>query len=145
MSGRIFIACVVTGCLVSACSSPLPGYPSPATSSVAGPSSLAATATRGGELNALTARGVVDALNRTGFLAPNPVDTTAQECPAAGCEQSIVTDTLRVKSYAATARAQAYAADHDLFQVQTVVVAFAPPVSESERTRYRAQIQALVR
>lgn len=144
-SGRMLTACVVTGWLVSGCSSPLPGYPSPATSSAVGPSSLAASATQGGELDALTALGVVNALQRTGFAVPNPVDTTAQECPDAGCDQSIVTDTLRVKSFGTTARAESYAGDHGLHQVETVVVAFAPPVPQAEQDRYWAQIQRLVR
>lgn len=106
--------------------------------------SAAATATRGGELNALTARGVVDALHRAGFAAANPVDTTAQECPDAGCDQSIVTDTLQVKSFSTTGRAQKYAATQGLFQVGTVVVEFAPSVPQSERERYRAQLQRVV-
>jgi hypothetical protein len=99
---------------------------------------------RGGELGALTARGLVDALDKTGFAVPNPLDTTAQECPAAGCDQSIVTDTLRVKSFSTTSRAQTYAGNHALFQVETIVVAFAAPVSQAERDRYRTQIQILV-
>jgi hypothetical protein len=49
---------------------------------------------RGGELGALTARGLVDALAKAGFAVGNPLDATAQECPAAGCDQSMVTDTL---------------------------------------------------
>lgn len=96
-------------------------------------------------MDALTARGVVVSLNEKGFAAPNPVDTTAQECPDAGCDQSIVTDTLRLKSFLTTARAETYAADHGLFQVQTIVVAFAPPVPEAEQARYRAEIQSLMR
>jgi hypothetical protein len=142
--GKIFAACLTLGCLTSACASHPPGYPTPASPQAASPSDLAATATRGGELGALTARGVVNALNRTGFAAANPVDTTAQECPAAGCDQSIVTDTLRVKSFQTTARAQAYAGDHGLDQVETIVVAFAPPVPKAEQARYWAQIQSLV-
>lgn len=96
-------------------------------------------------MDALTARGVLAALNEKGLAARNPVDTTAQECPDAGCDQSVVTDTLRVKSFPTTARAETYAANHGLFQVETIVVAFAPPVPEAERARYRAQIQALMR
>jgi hypothetical protein len=142
--GKVFAACLTLGCLASACASHPPGYPTPASPQAARPSDLAATATRGGELNALTARGVVNALNRTGFAAAKPVDTTAQECPAAGCDQSIVTDTLRVKSFQTTARAQAYAGDHGLDQVETIVVAFAPPVPKAEQARYWAQIQSLV-
>lgn len=143
--GRIFATCLAIGCLVSACGSRSPGYPAPGSSQAVVSSAGAATATRGGELNALNARGVVNALNRTGFAAPNPVDTTAQECPAAGCDQSIVTDTLRIKSFSTTARAETYAGDKGFYQVETIVVAFAPPVPKPEQDRLWAQIQSLVR
>jgi hypothetical protein len=139
-----FFVGLTVGCLLSGCSSHPPAYPGPATSA-AGATSPAATAMRGGELGALTARGLVDALNKRGFAVPNPLDTTALECPAAGCSQSIVTDTLQVKSFSTTARAQTYAGDHGLFQVETVVVAFASPVSQAEQHRYRTQIQFLMR
>jgi hypothetical protein len=142
--GRIVTASLLAVCLVSGCSSRPPGYPAHQTSAAASSSSLAATATRGGELDALTARGLVNALNRTGFAAPKPVDTTAQECPDAGCDQSIVTDTLRVKSFSTTARAQKYASEHGLYQVETVVVVFAPPLPQAEQARYWAQIQSLM-
>jgi hypothetical protein len=97
--------------------------------------------TRAGQLRALTALGIVNELTRAGFSAPKPLDTTAQDCPTIGCDQSIVTDTLRVKSFPTTARAESYAAHRDLYQVERIVVEFAPPVSEPARARYRAEIQ----
>jgi hypothetical protein len=130
--------------LVTSCSSRPPGYPAAATSAQAG-ASVAATATRAGELGSLTAHGIVAALQSSGFAAPNPVDTTAQECPTAGCDQSVVTDTLRVKSFSSTAAAQSYAADNGLFQTGTIVVAFAPPVTPADQDRYRRQIAVLTR
>jgi hypothetical protein len=139
----ILLVCLTVGCLLSGCSSRPPAYPGPATSA-AGPTSVGATAMRGGELGALTAHGLVDALEKRGFAVPNPLDTTAQECPAAGCDQSIVTDTLRVKSFSTTSRAETYAGNHGLFQVETIVVAFAAPVSQADQDRYRKQIQTLV-
>ncbi|BBZ28549.1 hypothetical protein MMAD_28440 [Mycolicibacterium madagascariense] len=93
----------------------------------------------------MTARDVVDALDRDGLAVPHPLDTTAQECPAAGCVQSIVTDTLRVKSFPSTAAARTYAQQNGLDQVQTIVVRFAPPVPKADQDRYWAQIQAMVR
>ena len=106
---------------------------------------LAATATRGGELDALSARGVVNALVQAGFQAPNAVDATARECPASACEQSVVTDTVRVKSFGTTALAQDFAASRDLFQLETIVVEFAPQLSELDRARYRAELEVLIR
>lgn len=131
--------------MLGGCSSRLPGYPPSATSAVARSSTLSAAATRGGELGALSARGVVDALVQAGFRAPNAVDTTAHDCVASGCQQSVVTDTVRVTSFATTAKAQDYAASHDLFQLETVVVEFAPPLTEHDRARYRAELETLVR
>ncbi|WP_142271306.1 hypothetical protein [Mycobacterium sp. AT1] len=145
MTTRALAVGALTACLLSGCSSTLPGYPPSASSAEARPSAMAATATRGGELGALSARGVVNALVAAGFQAPNAVDTTAQECPASGCEQSVVTDTVRVKSFGTTARAQNFAAARDLFQLETIVVEFAPPLSEQDRARYRAELEVLVR
>ena len=145
MIERIVGTSLLVVCLVSGCSSRLPGYPPPASSATAESPVPAASATRGGELDALTARGVVVALSGAGFAAPNLVDTTAQECPRDGCEQSVVTDTVRVKSFASTARAQSYAATRGLFQVQTVVVEFTPALSAQERDRYQSEIAVLVR
>lgn len=59
--------------------------------------------------------------------------------------QSIVTDTLRVKSFPSTAAARTYAQQNGLDQVQTIVVRFAPPVPKADQDRYWAQIQAMVR
>ena len=142
---RVIAVTLATVSLLGGCASRLPGYPAPATSSPTAPSPLAAGATSGGELDALTARGVVDALSRRGFAVPNPLDTTAQECPAAGCDESVVTDTLRVKSFPTTAAAQKYAAANGLRQVQTIVVAFAPPIPPAEQDLYWAQVEVLVR
>jgi hypothetical protein len=72
------------------------------------------------------------------------VDTTAQECPAAGCEQSIVTDTVRVKSFATPQKAVRYAEAHGLRSDGNIVVAFAPPVHEAARDRYWADIEAIL-
>ena len=55
-----------------------------------------------------------------------------------------MSNTLRVTSFSTTSRAQTYAGDHGLFQVETIVVAFAALVSQAERDRYRSQIQTLV-
>jgi hypothetical protein len=95
-------------------------------------------------MRALSARGLVNALNTAGFSAPNPLNTTVQECPVIGCDQSVVTDTLKVKSFQTTAQAERYAVLRGLFQVETLVVTFAPVLPESEQARYRAEIQRLV-
>lgn len=141
----VLVVAVICSLLVAGCSG------SPTTLESSAPTTAPGTTqsdgelpTRQGELGALSAKGLVDALNREGLPAPNPTDTTARECPAAGCLQSIVTDNLRVKSFASTGQAQIYAAERNLYQVTTVVVDFAPPMTESQQTRYEEAIQRLV-
>jgi hypothetical protein len=87
---------------------------------------------------------IVDELDKAGFATPNPRDATAQDCADIGCEQSIVTDTVSIKTFATTGRAELYAMPLGLFQVGTIVVSFAPTVSESEQSRYRTEIAKLV-
>lgn len=99
---------------------------------------------RQSELGAITPRRLVDELEHAGLPAPNPMDTTAAECRSTPCLQSIVTDTVRIKSFSTTAQAQIFAADRGLFQVATVVVSFAPPLTPAEQQRYRAAIPELI-
>lgn len=98
----------------------------------------------GGEPNALTAVGIIDAITKTGLPAPNALDTTAGVCPTTGCDQSITTDTLAIQSFGATGEAQKYAAARGLYQVSSVVVSIAPVVPEPERARYRARVHSLM-
>src|SRR5262249_12000234 len=92
---------------------------------------LASRIMGGGEPAQQTAWGVVRALSRAGSAATNPLDTTAHECPSAGCRQSVVTDQLRVKSFATPKLASQFASARGLNHVGTVVVTFAPPLSAS--------------
>ncbi|ORB50127.1 hypothetical protein BST42_20470 [Mycolicibacterium rhodesiae] len=92
----------------------------------------------------LTAAGLVAALTADGVAVPNPIDTTAQECPAAGCEQSIVTDTLRVKSFATVRQAKWYSVAAGLPRFANIVVEFAPPLTVGERDVYLEAIGRLL-
>ncbi len=88
---------------------------------------------------------VVHALQRAGLAVPNALDTTEQECPAAGCDQAVVTDTLRVKSFATAPLAMRYASPRGLDHAGTIVVSFAPPVTQTVRAEYWGQIQKVVK
>ncbi len=101
-----------------------------------------ANATTGHE--PLTAAGLVAALAAEGVAAPNPVDTTAQECPVAGCQQALVTDTMRVKSFATVSRAKWYALTHRLPRFANIVVDFAPPLTTAQCDGYLAAIARLL-
>jgi hypothetical protein len=142
VSSRGFFAVVVSAALLTAgCGGHAPANEAPlAPASAVSASALPA---RQGELGGLTAKGLIDALNQAGFAAPNPVNATTQDCPTAGCDQSVVTDTVSVKSFATTGKAEIYAKDLGLFQVTTLVVSFAPPMSPVDQDRYRAEILKL--
>lgn len=118
--------------------SPPSGSVAPLSGPTAGP-----LANQEGHTTSWTARAVVNALADAGLAVPNAVDNTAQECPSAGCRQSIVTDTLRVKSFSTAAQAETYAAPRGLHRTGRIVVAFAPPLTEAERIRYRQALQGL--
>jgi hypothetical protein len=107
--GRVGSGCVAaTVVLIAACSKPTADAPESSSSAGPPPSkSAGASALNGGELHPLTAAGVIDAITKAGLPAPNPLDTTAQDCPRSGCTQSIVTDTLAVKSFETTGQALA--------------------------------------
>ena len=90
------------------------------------------------------AMSVIKAIAKAGFAAPNPRDTTAQDCAEIGCDQSVVTDTVTVRSFGTTGRAEIYAKPLGLDQVLNLVVTFGPGVSASEQARYWAEIQKLV-
>lgn len=87
---------------------------------------------------------IVQAITKQGLAAPNPRDTTAQDCGEIRCDQSVVTDTVTVRSFGTNGRAEIYARPLGLDQVASVVVSFAPNVPEAEQTRYWAAIQKLL-
>jgi hypothetical protein len=134
------IAVLVTAS-VCGCGSPATAPPStqPGVSRPQG-TPLASSGARGGERSQQTAWSVVRALSRAGLAATNPLDTTAQECPSAGCRESVVTDQLRVKSFASASQASRYAAAHDLQSSGPIVVSFAPPLPANAREKYWAAV-----
>lgn len=90
-----------------------------------------------------SARAVVQALRQSGLLVPNPMDVTAQMCPSSGCDQSIVTDTIRVTSFPSTDAARRYAAGHGLHCSRNVVAAFPPVLSIAQQDEYWSAIAGL--
>ena len=107
-----------------------------------GPRSAPAPANGGASKTEAT--DVVTKITKAGYSAPNPRDTTAQDCGDIGCDQSVVTDTVTVRSFGTTGKAEIYAKPLGLDQVLNLVVSFAPSVSAAEQARTWAGIQKLV-
>ncbi|RDH76378.1 hypothetical protein DVS77_21745 [Mycolicibacterium moriokaense] len=91
-----------------------------------------------------TARSLIDALAKSGFEVPHPLDTTKQVCQRLGCLQSIVCDTLRITSFPTSALARRSALPGVDSQMDRFVVRFAPPMTENERARYWHRIRELI-
>ena len=88
----------------------------------------------------MSARAVVAALALRGFLVPNILDVTDQTCPAVGCAQALVTDTMRVTSFPSPDAATHYAQQRGLRHWQNVVVAFPPVMAASDQDKYWSAI-----
>jgi hypothetical protein len=91
----------------------------------------------------LSARGVVAALALRGFLVPNLLDVTDQVCPTAGCEQSLVSDTVRVTSFSSPRAATGYAQRRGLRHWHNIVIAFPPVMAASERKKYWSAVESI--
>ena len=133
--------------VVGACAGGAPH--SPAGESSVTPSSrgaLPAARTLGQQQKvSMSARAVVSALSHSGMLVPNPLDITAQLCPATGCDQSVVTDTLRVTSFPTPEAAQRYARQHRLRRSGNIVVAFPPVLKAADRDKYWSAVVEMFR
>ncbi|WP_370331689.1 hypothetical protein [Mycolicibacterium hippocampi] len=130
-------ALTAVGCAPSA---PVPQTPS---ESVTPPSDSAAGPLAHRDTTSWTARSLVNALADAGLAVPDPLDNTATECPTVGCEQSVVTDTLRIKTFPTAEDAARHAAPRGLYRTDTIVVAFAPPLTAAERKPYMQTLDRL--
>lgn len=129
---------VVCTAFVCSCGSTITGPPRTASEALKQHGTPLASATDG-ERSTPTAWDIVRELTRAGLGATNPLDTTAFECRSAGCQESVVTDQLRIKSFSSAQLASRYASTRGLPSIGTVVVSFAPPLPASERETYWAK------
>ena len=116
------VATVTALVLVAACAAGdrdrAPSLPSTAPGFAGSPPAARALGQEG--TASLTARAVIQGLARSGLLVPNPLDVTAQICPSNGCDQSIVTDTVRVTSFPSPEAAKRYAHQRGLRRPETL-------------------------
>lgn len=130
--GRAVIAAVVVGTLV-AC-----GHPAPATQG-------ARSAQMPMSLNGVSAPQMVDDFRKAGLPAVNPRDTTAQDCPKLHCVQGVRTDTVSVFKFPTTGLAQQYIGSRsNVFQVEDLVLTFAPTLPGDVKQRYERELETAV-
>lgn len=134
---------IVAALLLGACSNGPPPPPPASSPTSADSRPLGVSTTRPADSDTLTVDGVIRALNHAGLAAPYPVDTTAQECRVVRCRESVVTDTVRLKSFATPAEAARYAIARGAKHIGTLTVAFPPPMPPIERQNFWSVITRL--
>jgi len=93
------------------------------------------------QLNGVSAAQLMDAIVKAGLPAPNRRDTTAVKCPKLQCVQSVESDTVSVLKFPGTGRAQLYAAAiSNVYQVEDVVLTFAPTVTAEQKQDYERAV-----
>jgi hypothetical protein len=104
--------------------------------STAGPSNGPAN------LNRVSASELVRAFVDAGLPASNPRDVTALKCSKLQCLQAVDTDTVSILKFPASGPAQLYAGSiSNSYQLQDVVVTFAPTVTSDLKARYEHVVE----
>jgi hypothetical protein len=107
------------------------------------PSADSSSPSAGGaaSLNRVSAQQVIGAIDKAGLPALNPHDVTAEQCPNLQCKQAVSTDTVSVYKFPITGLAQKYAGSiSNDYQVEDLVVVFAPSVSADLKQDYEAVV-----
>jgi hypothetical protein len=114
--------------VVGACSHHEPATPNTAPSGVP-------------QLNGVSASQLMDSIAKAGLPAPNRRDVTSVKCPKLQCLQAIDTDTVSVLKFPGTGKAELYAAAiSNVYQVEDVVLTFAPTVTGDLKQQYESVV-----
>jgi hypothetical protein len=96
-------------------------------------------------LNRVSASQLVDDFRKARLPAQNPHDITAQECPKEHCLQGVSTDTVSVFKFPNTGLAQRYIGSRpNVFQVEDLVLTFAPKLPADLKQRYEREVEIAV-
>jgi hypothetical protein len=93
-------------------------------------------------LNGLSASQVVDDFKKAQLPAVNPQEITSVKCLKLECLQAITTDTVTVFKFPATDLAQRYIGSRsDAYQIEDLVLEFAPTVTDDVKQRYERVVE----
>lgn len=93
-------------------------------------------------LNGLSASQVIDDFKRAGLPAVNPQEITSVKCVKLQCLEAITTDTVTVFKFPATGLAQRYSGSmSNVYQIEDLVLAFAPTVPDDLRQGYERVVE----
>jgi hypothetical protein len=94
-------------------------------------------------LNGVSVAAVLDAMTKAKLPVLNARDATASRCPEAGCVNATDTDTVSILKFPSTGRAELYAAGvRDMFQVEDIVVVFAPTLTSEQKAAYGRAVKS---
>lgn len=81
----------------------------------------------------------MDSILKAGLAAPNQRDVTSVKCPKLQCLQAIDSDTVSILKFPGTGKAELYAAAiSNVYQVEDVVLTFAPTVTGDLKQQYES-------
>ena len=93
-------------------------------------------------LNSLNASQVIDDFRKARLPALNPQEITSVKCLKVNCLQAITTDTVTVFKFPATGLAQRYIGSRsDVYQIEDLVLEFAPTVTDDAKHRYERVLE----
>ncbi len=93
-------------------------------------------------LNGLTAAHVVDEFTKAGLPTVNRRDVTSAQCPKVNCVQAVSTDTVSVFKFPATGIGQRFTEGQpSVYQIEDLVLTFAPGVSDDLKNRYERVVE----
>ena len=93
-------------------------------------------------LNGLSASQVVDDFKKADLPARNPQEITSAKCLKLQCVQAVTTDTVTVFKFPATGLAQRYIGSRsDVYQIEDLVLEFAPNVTDDMKQRYERVVE----
>ena len=84
-------------------------------------------------------------MHSAGLPTPNPIDVTTAKCGKLGCAGEVDSDTVSILKFDHTGAAQRYAGTiSNSYQIEDVVLIFAPAVSADQKQAYERVVQLAV-
>ena len=84
-------------------------------------------------------------IHSAGLPTPNPIDVTAAKCDKLGCVGEVDSDTVSILKFDHSGAAQRYAGTiSNSYQIEDIVLIFAPTVSANQKQAYERVVQLAV-
>jgi hypothetical protein len=106
------------------------------------PSTPNTSAATSAGLNGLSAMDAVGKVHSAGLPTPNAHDVTSDKCAKLHCVGAVDSDTVSILKFDHTGAAQQYAGSiSNSYQLEDLVVVFAPTLTDSEKLAYERALE----